>query len=99
MEPTQASSAMTTIDRIVAVIGRVFENRGEESPLITENSPLYDEGIGLDSLDAATLSAFLEQEFGHDPYTSGRFPQTVSDLIAYYETKDVVTETAEVLAK
>jgi acyl carrier protein len=79
-------------NRIVAVICRVFENRGEKPPPIARQSALYDEGIGLDSLDAATLSAFLEQEFGHDPYTNGRFPQTVGDIVAYYETNDPVTE-------
>jgi acyl carrier protein len=82
---------MTTKDRIVTVIGRVFESRGEPVPPISQESTLYGEGIGLDSLDAATLSALLEQEFGHDPYTNGKFPRTVSDILGYYQANDLVT--------
>jgi acyl carrier protein len=84
---------MTTNDRIVMVIGRIFENRGELAPPIHRESVLYGEGIGLDSMDAATLSALLEQEFGHDPYTTGKFPRTVGDILSYYQADDLASKT------
>jgi acyl carrier protein len=50
------------------------------------NTSLYAEGLDLSSLDAAELSATLEDEFGHDPFTSGgELPQTVGDIVGYYE--------------
>lgn len=50
---------------------------------------LYDEGLGLDSTDAAALSAVLENEFDHDPYSKGVFPQTVGDIVKYYASGQV----------
>lgn len=76
---------MITQDRILDVIARIVEHRGTQVPVMTEASDLYQGGIGLDSLDAATLSALLEQEFGHDPYSEGRFPRTIGDILAFYQ--------------
>jgi acyl carrier protein len=51
------------------------------------NTSLYAEGLDLSSLDAAELSATLEDELGHDPFTgSGELPQTIGDIVAYYES-------------
>jgi acyl carrier protein len=46
-------------------------------------SDLYEE-LELDSLDIAELSAVLEEELGHDPYSEGISPGTVGELIEYY---------------
>lgn len=46
---------------------------------------LYADGIGLDSLETAELSAVLEDEFGTDPFAEGDMPQTVADLISFYD--------------
>lgn len=47
--------------------------------------PLYGDGIGLDSLETAELSALLEDAFGNDPYQSGDMPQKVGDILAFYD--------------
>jgi acyl carrier protein len=46
---------------------------------------LYSEGIGLDSLDVAELSAVLEDEFGLDPFSNGLMPETIGDIVAFYD--------------
>jgi acyl carrier protein len=46
---------------------------------------LYSEGIGLDSLDVAELSAVLEDEFGQDPFSNGLMPETIGDIVAFYD--------------
>ena len=47
-------------------------------------SELYDDGIGLDSLCVAELSAMLEKAYGSDPYTSKLVPRTVNDIVNFY---------------
>jgi acyl carrier protein len=46
---------------------------------------LYSEGIGLDSLDVAELSAVLEDEFGKDPFSNGLMPETIEEIVAFYD--------------
>jgi acyl carrier protein len=46
---------------------------------------LYSEGIGLDSLDVAELSAVLEDEFGMDPFSNGLMPETIGDIVSFYD--------------
>jgi acyl carrier protein len=48
------------------------------------DTPLYGEGLGLDSLDAAELSALLEDRHGSDPFSAGEAPATVGDIVAFY---------------
>ena len=48
------------------------------------NSDLY-EDLELDSLDVAELSAVLEDDLGHDPYSDGQTPRTVAEVIDYYK--------------
>jgi acyl carrier protein len=47
--------------------------------------PLYADGIGLDSLETAELSAILEDDHGSDPYSTGEMPETTREIQAYYE--------------
>jgi acyl carrier protein len=49
------------------------------------DTSLYSEGIGLDSLETAELSAVLEDELGKDPFSNGEMPQTVGDIVEFYE--------------
>jgi acyl carrier protein len=49
-----------------------------------EQTPLYADGVGLDSLETAELSALLEDTHGVDPYSSGGFPQTLAEIQAFY---------------
>lgn len=51
---------------------------------LTPDLVLYADGIGLDSLETAELSAVLEDEFGTDPFAEGDMPQTVADILAFY---------------
>jgi acyl carrier protein len=53
---------------------------------LTGETPLYGDGLGLDSLEAAELSAVLEDELGSDPFSAGgEMPETVGDILAFYE--------------
>jgi acyl carrier protein len=47
--------------------------------------PLHAEGVGLDSLQVAELSAILEDAFGTDPYSAGLMPQTMAEIIGFYD--------------
>jgi acyl carrier protein len=53
---------------------------------LTDATPLYGDGLGLDSLEAAELSATLEDELGSDPFSAGgEMPETVGDILTFYE--------------
>lgn len=49
------------------------------------DTSLYSEGLGLDSLETAELSAVLEDELGSDPFSNGEMPETVGDLVEFYD--------------
>lgn len=49
------------------------------------DTPLYADGVGLDSLEAAELSAVLEDELGTDPFTADEMPQTMRDILSFYD--------------
>jgi acyl carrier protein len=56
---------------------------------LADDVALYAEGLGLDSLEAAELSAQLEDEFGSDPFSAAlqagdELPETVGDILAFY---------------
>lgn len=70
---------------VKAVVREVLEQKGTPDQDVRDESKLYEDGLGLDSLDTATLSAALEREFGNDPYTKGQFPRTVGELVQYFE--------------
>lgn len=71
-----------TQDVIVGFLDRVNKSHGG----LTADTPLYGDGLGLDSLEAAELSAVLEDEFGSDPFSAGgELPETVGDILAFYE--------------
>lgn len=57
-------------------------NKGVEQ--LDPGTSLYAEGLGLDSLETAELSATLEDEHGTDPFSAGPMPQTVGDILAFY---------------
>lgn len=51
---------------------------------LTPDLTLYADGIGLDSLETAELSAILEDDHGTDPFQGDELPQTVGDILAFY---------------
>ena len=57
-------------------------NKGVDE--LNPETSLYADGLGLDSLETAELSATLEDEHGTDPFSSGPMPQTVGDILAFY---------------
>jgi hypothetical protein len=64
---------------------RVFmEDRGTPVEAVDTKLALYEQGYGLDSMDTATLSAMLADRFEKDPYSNGKFPGTVDDIIGWY---------------
>ncbi len=76
------------MDDVERMVLRVIENflaRHKRSGTdITLATSLYQDGLGMDSLDAAEFSSLLERAFGRDPYSSGDFPRTVGDVVGFY---------------
>jgi acyl carrier protein len=70
---------------VVAVIQEFLERILKPAEL-TPATELYADGIGLDSLETAELSALLEDEFGADPFSTEEMPQTVGEILAFYDT-------------
>ena len=72
-------------DSIVALIQSLLERSDKGDVAVTLDSPIHgDEGLGLDSLETAELSALLEDEYGTDPFGAGLMPETVAEIIAFY---------------
>lgn len=71
-------------NKVEKIVKDILKMKKENIGKIDINCSLYEDGIGLDSLDAATFSAMLEQQFGKDPYNSGNFPRTIEDVIKFY---------------
>jgi acyl carrier protein len=76
---------MDDIERkVVDVIERFLARHGRSGAAIAPATSLYQDGLGMDSLDAAEFSTLLERAFGRDPYSSGDFPRTVADVVGFY---------------
>jgi acyl carrier protein len=57
---------------------------------LADATPLFGDGLELDSLEAAELSVLLEDELGSDPFSSSeRLPETVGDILAFYGASSV----------
>jgi acyl carrier protein len=79
--------AETTVDPqqvITTAINTLLERRGAGGLEVRPESKLTAD-LGMDSLELAELSAILEDELGHDPYSDGIVPETVAELHSYYE--------------
>lgn len=62
-----------------------FLERVEKKPAtLAPEAVLHADGIGLNSLEIAELSAILEDEFGVDPFSSDEMPETVGDILNFY---------------
>lgn len=71
--------------RIVTIVTELLERSDREDKTVALGAMLHgDEGLGLDSLETAELSAILEDEFGTDPFGAGLLPETVADIVAFY---------------
>ena len=76
---------MSDEHRVVGILRSLLQRRDQPPEDLTGESALYTEGLNLDSLEVAELSAMLEQELGRDPFTDGELPKTVGEIISYYE--------------
>jgi acyl carrier protein len=84
---SQLPDAETTLRAetiIYATIRRLLEQREAEGTEIARDSKLTAD-LGLDSLELAELSAVLEDDIGRDPFSEGIVPETVGELIDYYD--------------
>lgn len=73
--------------RVLRVMKTLLERRKLPTATLAPDSPLYRDGLGLDSLGAAELSVMLEMEFQTDPYTEGEVPRSVADVIRFYDAR------------
>ena len=70
--------------QISSILTEVLKAKGVERSSFAPADGLYEDGLGIDSLDAATVAAMLDNAFGSDPYNAGEFPQTVGEIISFY---------------
>lgn len=77
---------MVSTDRARGVVEEFLKRANKSVAELTDDLDLYGSGLGLDSLEAAELSAMLEDQFGSDPFSSGDvLPETVGEVLAFYE--------------
>lgn len=74
-----------TEERVERTIRSFLKRAKKRDKGIKLDTSLYSEGIGLDSLETAELSAVLEDELGKDPFSQGEMPETVGDIVKFYE--------------
>lgn len=75
---------MSQSDRVVSTV-RKFLQRQKKDDNVDLDTGLFAEGMGLDSLQTAELSVMLEDELGRDPFSQGELPQTVAEIVDFYE--------------
>jgi len=74
------------VEEARAIIAEFVTRAGKSSDDLSDDTPLFGEGLALDSLEAAELSVMLEDGLGTDPFSSAeQIPQTVGDILAFYE--------------
>ncbi|MGY2876296.1 acyl carrier protein [Marmoricola sp. URHA0025 HA25] len=76
----------TDLSTVQGVIETFLVRANKSLDGLTGSTTLWGDGLMLDSLEAAELSATLEDTFGTDPFSSAEeMPQTVGDILAFYE--------------
>jgi acyl carrier protein len=70
--------------KVITVISSLLERADKPAADITLDSQIHGDGLGLDSLESAELSALLEDEFGSDPFSAGLMPETVGQIVDFY---------------
>jgi acyl carrier protein len=75
---------------VLKIIGEFLDRREESLGELSLETPLYADGLGLDSAEAAELSATVEDELGSDPFSAGEILETVADVVTFYETASSV---------
>lgn len=75
-------------DSILALIQALLERSDKGDVVVAMDTPIHGDGLGLDSLETAELSAILEDEFGTDPFGAGLMPETVAEIVAFYSADE-----------
>lgn len=72
--------------RVWAIISEFLARINKARDELDYDTQLYGHGLGLDSLEAAELSATLEDELGSDPWSADEEPpETIGDIVTFYE--------------
>jgi acyl carrier protein len=74
--------------KVISVISSLLERANKPDVDVTLESQVHGDGLDLDSLESAELSAVLEDEFGSDPFSAGLMPETVAEIVAFYAGAD-----------
>lgn len=69
---------------VTQVIQSLLERASKPAVEVTAETRIHGDGLSLDSLETAELSASLEDEFGFDPFSAGQMPETVGEIVAFY---------------
>lgn len=77
-------SSMTRSREEIAEIVQTSLARIKRDHEISLDTELFGNGLGMDSLETAELSAMLEDEFGRDPYSEGELPVTVREIVDFF---------------
>jgi acyl carrier protein len=73
---------------ILEMIQSLLERTDKGDIAVSMDTLIHGDGLGLDSLETAELSAVLEDEFGTDPFGAGLMPETVAEIIEFYTDGD-----------
>jgi acyl carrier protein len=81
------SEGNARVREVIAEFLKVANKPGPDE--LTDDLGLYAGGLELDSLEAAELSAQLEDEFGSDPFSAALaegkdMPETVGAIVSFY---------------
>lgn len=77
---------MSSRQTILTVIQRVLQDKGLQPDLGDDSVALDETGLGLDSLDIATIAAELEEELDVDPFAHGDVRMgTLGEFVELYE--------------
>gem|GEM_PF-6164732 len=79
---------MSNRSAVLAVIQRVLDDKGLQPDLGDDAAALGESGLGLDSLDIATIAAELDADLDIDPFAHGDVRMgTLGEFVALYEAE------------
>jgi acyl carrier protein len=70
---------------IAATIDELLKRRGANGVVVRPESRFLGD-LDMDSLEMAELASELEDEVGHEPFSDGIIPDTVRELVGFYES-------------
>jgi acyl carrier protein len=76
---------------IMSIVTTLLERSDKGEVAVALDTAIHGDGLGLDSLETAELSAMLEDEFGTDPFGAGLMPETVGEIVDFYTEGESVS--------